>query len=151
MTSETHGFGHAAASLIFVTNPGINLLLAEVIQPWKSNTLGLGFNTAEQMSLFPPILEGHFFPWIYGSRMSSLPVAPHTVQHQDGSAQAVTGSMGRAEDLAECSCFVLPSGYLERQGKTKWVPGTRCPRSTNPTALASHVQDTLSVWLCARN
>lgn len=80
--------------------------------------------------------------------MSSLPVAAHTVQQQDGSAQAVTGSMGRAEDLAECSCFVLPSGHLEREGKTKWVvgvPGTRCPRSTNPTALASHVQDTLSV------
>lgn len=71
---------------------------------------GAGFNTAEQ---------GHFLPRIHSSRMSSLPVAPHTVQHQDHSSQAVTGSTGRAKDLAECSCFVLPSGYLERQGKTR--------------------------------
>lgn len=89
------------------------------------------------MCLFPPALEGQFFSWIYSSRMSSLPVAPHTVQHQDHSAQAVTGNMGRAEDLAECSCFVLPSGYLERQGKTKWVVGGRA-WNTLPQEHKSH-------------
>ena len=46
-------------------------------------------------------------------------MAPHTVKHQDNSAEAVAGSVWRAEDLAERSRFVLPSGYLKRQQKTK--------------------------------
>lgn len=50
-------------------------------------------------------------------------MAPHTVKHQDNNTQAVAGSMWRAEDSAERSRFVLPSGYLKRQQKTKQVVG----------------------------
>lgn len=38
---DSDGFGHAATFLVFITNPGINLLLAKGIQPCKSNMLGL--------------------------------------------------------------------------------------------------------------
>lgn len=50
-------------------------------------------------------------------------MAPHTVKHQDNSTQAVAGSTWRAEDSAERSRFVLPSGYLKRQQKRKRVVG----------------------------
>lgn len=71
----------------------------------------------------PPTPQGHFFASLGSSRVSSLPVAAHAVQHQDNNAQAVAGSMWRAKDSAEHSCFVLPSGYLERGQKTKQVVG----------------------------
>lgn len=52
--------------------------------------------------------------WVSIQRVGSLPVAPHAVEHQDHSAQAVTGGVWRAADPAERSRFVLPSRHLKR-------------------------------------
>lgn len=121
--ADTDGFVHAGASLVFITNSGINLLLAEGTQPCQSNTLGLDPAQQSKHPSSPPTPKGHFFASTRSSTVCSLPMAPHTVKHQDNSTQAVAGSMGRAKDSAERSRFVLPSGYLKRQQKTKWVVG----------------------------
>lgn len=150
---DTDDFGHAAASLVFITNPGIHLLLAAGTQPRKSDKLGLDAALQSKYPSSLPTLEGRFFALIGSSRVSSLPMAPHTVKHQDNGTQAVAGSMWRAEDSAERSRFVLPSGYLKRQQKTKRVVGGAWARSQvcDSHHRGSTPGDTPSEWLCARS
>lgn len=52
--ADTHGFVHAAASLVSITNPGINLLLAEGTQPCQSNMLGLDAALQSKQPSSPP-------------------------------------------------------------------------------------------------
>lgn len=75
-------------------------------------------------------------------------MAPHTVKQQDNSTQAVAGSVWRAKDSAERSCVVLPSGYLERQQKTKRVDGGTW---AHPKALTPYgVENTIYGALCKK-
>lgn len=93
-----------------VPNPGINLLAEGIrVKPtrwgWIQSPCPVG----------TPL-------WVSIQRVGSLPVAPHAVEHQDHSAQAVTGGVWRAADPAERSRFVLPSRHLKRQKERKgWL------------------------------
>lgn len=94
-----------------VPNPGINLLAEGIrVKPtrwgWIQSPCPVG----------TPL-------WVSIQRVGSLPVAPHAVEHQDHSAQAVTGGVWRAADPAERSRFVLPSRHLKRQKERKGVVG----------------------------